>query len=82
MGKYINWVDDGKTLKLLCTHPLVERVWQTGGDTRLYESDPPEYRMWLNMELKNGDRFIGMVRDNDNFKTVISKAEDFLNQQQ
>jgi len=66
---YIKW-EDGK---LICTHPSVERVWQTGGDTRVYEIDPPKFRSHTHLIMKDGSR-----KDFMDEKESFDEAEKYL----
>lgn len=42
--------------QLTCSHPDVERVWQIGGDTRIYEQDEPKFRTITCLLMKDGTR--------------------------
>jgi hypothetical protein len=70
VNKYIKW----ESGKLICTHPSVERVWQTGGDTRAYESDPPEFRTTTHLIMKFG----GIQKEFKDEKESFDKAEEYL----
>ena len=66
---YIKW----EYSKLICTHPSVERVWQTGIDIRVYETDPPNFRSQTHLIMKDGAR-----KDFMDDKESFDKAEKYL----